>query len=257
MIRVERAGAVRRITLARPEKRNALTPAMLERLRDAIAATDGAGAVLVMGEGRSFCAGFDLSLCVGAEGEKVLRSLLTGLSETVVAMRAQPAPVVLCAHGAAVAGGCALLGGADVVVSHEDAKLGYPVVKLGISPAVSAPFLAQAIGVGHARSRLLDPSLISGRRARELGLVNVCETDADTARKRAGEIAAKMARSAAACRVTKRWALTVAGRDLGAEALEASLSIAGSDEASSRLGAIWGRAADGGAVEKETRDDAR
>ncbi len=144
MIRTETDGGVRTIVLDRPEKRNALTPAMLDDLAAGVRAVtlgkgDDAGvrAVLIRGEGRCFCAGFDLDLCRDDGPEQaVMKSFLAGLSDAIVAMRACPRPVVIAAHGAAIAGGCALLGGADLVVADRDAKLGYPVVRLGVSPAI-------------------------------------------------------------------------------------------------------------------------
>src|SRR5690606_29099547 len=110
--------------------------------------------LLLCGEGRVFCAGFDLDACRGEGGDDALRRLLRGLSAAIAGLRAQERPVVVAAHGAAIAGGCALLGSADVVVADAGAKLGYPVARLGISPAVSAPFLAPAVGAGAGR-RLL------------------------------------------------------------------------------------------------------
>ena len=80
--------------------------------------TAGLGAVVLEGEGAAFCAGFDLSLC--KENSDAMKELLTGLSGVIRAMRGCPAPVVVAAHGAAIAGGCAMLAGADVVVTHNE-----------------------------------------------------------------------------------------------------------------------------------------
>src|SRR5690606_9036453 len=84
----------------------------------------GARALLLCGEGPVFCAGFDLDTCRGEGGDEALRRLLRGLSGAIAGLRAQERPVVVAAHGAAIAGGCALLGGADVVVADAGAKLG-------------------------------------------------------------------------------------------------------------------------------------
>lgn len=123
---------------------------MLTQLDAAInAATEQDRVILLSGNGPTFCAGFDLSLC--KDDETALDALLTGLSRVVQSLRTASQPVVVAIHGAAVAGGCALIGGADVIVATRDAKMGYPVVKLGISPAVNAPFIARA-GEQHATS---------------------------------------------------------------------------------------------------------
>jgi enoyl-CoA hydratase/carnithine racemase len=164
----------------RPEKRNALTPGMVRAFVDAVESltenagdVDGPGAIVVRGEGALFCAGFDLPLCRDEPG--TLEALLEGLSEAVSAMRGCGLPVVLCAQGAALAGGCALLGGADIVVADRRCKLGYPVANLGISPAVSAPSLRTRMGPGGgaSRARLLDPGLVEAGDAQAVSLVNV------------------------------------------------------------------------------------
>ena len=147
---IEREGrSIAAVLLDRPEKRNALTPGMLEALCEALVqAPKSHDAVVLGGEGKLFCAGFDLSLCKDDPSGGVMRQLLTGLSRACAIMRRTEKPVVIAAHGAAIAGGCALLGGGDVVVSDASAKLGYPVTKIGVSPAVSAPFLSYNVTTG-------------------------------------------------------------------------------------------------------------
>ncbi len=172
-----------------------------------------------------------------------MAALLTGLSRAMRGLRRMPVPVVVCAHGAAIAGGCALLGGADVVVTERSAKLGYPVVRLGVSPAVTSPMLVQSLGYGGSRRRLLDPALFSGEDAVKEGLAHFCEADADAARVRAEGIARDLAaKPAHSVRVTKQWMNDVDGSarddDLDA-ALEASLSLAGGDEEQRRLETLW------------------
>lgn len=231
MIRRERHGPVLVLSLDRAEKRNALTPAMLARLyADVESVAADVRAVVLAGEGSVFCAGFDLRLC--AEDGEALTQLLTGLSDSVAALRRCPAPVVAAAHGAAIAGGCALLGGADVVVTDRGAKMGYPVVRLGISPAVSAPFLQAAIGWGAARARLLDPGLIDGERAVELGLAHECVERAEEVRDRAIAIATALAeKPTSGVRATKQWLNELDGAlDVRGRGLAASLAIAGSEE---------------------------
>ena len=228
MIRVDDNETVRTVTLDRPDKRNALTPEMLGDLAAAFSIGDGVRAVAVVGAGASFCAGFDLKSAPPTDDHAMLRAQLDGLSGAIVAMRTCPVPVVLGVHGAAVAGGAALLGGADVVVAEPRAKIGYPVVRLGISPAVSAPFLTGSVG-GRARGITLDATLIDGTRAHELGLVheltgNVAERTAELARTIASKPGEGVVR-------TKRWTHEVEGlRDDEIRAgLEASLGSLGPD----------------------------
>ena len=193
------------VTIARPEKRNALTPAMLDELLSEVRRLGTvAGAMVLSGEGESFCAGFDLSLC--KDDGTVMRALLSGLSHCIRAMREAACPVVVSAHGAAIAGGCAILGGADVVLTTDQALIGYPVLKLGISPAVSAPTLALATGYGAARARLLHTQLISGIDAVRIGLASESLPTRDACEARAIEVAnALAAKPRHAVEATKRW----------------------------------------------------
>jgi enoyl-CoA hydratase/carnithine racemase len=235
LVRVEIEGEIARLVIDRPEKRNALTPEMLAAMVGLIRTIpESARALLVEGKGAVFCAGFDLSLCVEPPDGSVMRALLTGLRDVIAALRALPIPVVLAAQGGAIAGGCALLGGADVVVSDAGAKIGYPVVRLGVSPGVSAPYLFGATGPGPARAMQLDPGLISGTRARELGVVHQCmdrpEEVVPAAARLAGELARKPRGGMAA---TKAWLMELeglTGDDRGARALETSISLTGGAE---------------------------
>ncbi|MGJ8635948.1 MAG: enoyl-CoA hydratase/isomerase family protein [Phycisphaerales bacterium] len=244
MIQVHTENSVTTITLDRGEKRNAMLPGMLTEFE---AAVRGVGeeikAVVVNGNGKVFCAGFDLKACGADESGETMRALLTGLSGCVVAMRACPVPVVLGVHGCAIAGGCAMLGGADVVVCERGAKLGYPVVKIGVSPAVSAAFLMSAVPHGAGRALMLDPGLIDGSRAFEVGLVHELVEDAGAVNTRVMELARSLAaKPGVGVRETKRLvnAITKGTSDLGGDGLEASLSRVGSDEERVMLGAVWG-----------------
>lgn len=182
------------VLLDRPEKRNALTPEMLDALCEALEqAPKSHDAIVLAGEGKLFCSGFDLSFCKADPSGGVMRSLLTGLSRACTIMRRAEKPVVIAAHGAAIAGGCALLGGADIVVCDLSAKLGYPVTKIGVSPAVSAPFLANNVTLGAARELLLLPELISGEFAHTKGLVHELVQTREEVRERAIVIASELA----------------------------------------------------------------
>ncbi|MGE3107810.1 MAG: enoyl-CoA hydratase/isomerase family protein [Phycisphaerales bacterium] len=235
------------IRFDRAEKRNALTPDMLAALRDAVAAASVASRVIVLGgEGESFCAGFDLSLCRG--NERGLDDLLRGLFDAVAALRRSPCPVVVAAHGAAIAGGCALLGGADFVITNSGAKFGYPVVRLGISPAVTAPFLREFAGDGGARALLLEGLIITGHDAWQIGLASDCVDQAQDVWPRAEQIARGLAaKPAPGLRATRRWLDELSQAELTNRAptmteragLEASLSVAGNAESRARLARLW------------------
>lgn len=232
--------------LDRPEKRNALTPESLELISACAAqleADPSCRALLLRGEGEIFCAGFDLTLC--RENSDALDSMLRGLSRVVRQLRRTPKPVVIAARGAAIAGGCALLAGADLVIADQAAKLGYPVVKLGISPAVNAAAMLRAVGPRAARERLLDPELVSGREALRIGLIDRCVDIPEDVIPRAQIEAAKLAEKPPhGFAQTKRWLNEIDGSDLDAQmerGLAVSLSLVGGAEERARLSAIWKR----------------
>jgi len=235
-------GPVRLVIMNRPERKNAMTPTMLNAMHAEIQrAGDEGKAVVVAGEGDAFCAGFDMKMV--HDDPSALAALLTGLSRVVRAMRRLDTPVVAAAHGAAVAGGCALLGGADIALTDQAAKLGYPVVKLGVSPAINGPTLAMLTGRGRARERMLDPGLIDGREALRIGLVHVCcdirEDVIPTAVKRAKALAAW---DRANWTQTKRHLNELDGSTDDAifdRALAASMKLVGSADQLTRVAALW------------------
>jgi 2-(1,2-epoxy-1,2-dihydrophenyl)acetyl-CoA isomerase len=242
VIRIERDSHIGILTLARPERRNALTPEMLAELAAAIGELgEWAGSVLVRGEGPVFCAGFDLGVCRDAPDGSAMRRLLTGLDDAVRAMRACPAPVVVACQGAAIAGGCALVAGGDFAVADRGATLGYPVVRLGVSPAVTAPTLLPRVGGGAARARMLDPGLMDGERAHRIGLVSSLVVTPDEVGPAAAALAAELAaKPRAGMRATKRWLNHLDGTSGGDRgALEVSLALAGGEEERALLGAFW------------------
>ncbi len=250
---LEHRGPVRVILWNRPDRRNALTPAMLAAARDAVARPGEARALVLAGRGPAFCAGFDLSLCRDHPDGRVTRALLEGLSALILALRQSPVPVVLAAHAAAIAGGCALLGGADLVVTDELARLGYPAVRLGISPAVSAPFLQSTIGPGPARPPLLDTRLLTGREAFRLGLAHELVASPADVLPRAVALAESLAaKPAPALLATRRWLDEITAHDAqrlsrtappiddpARRALDASLALTGGEEERRLLPQAW------------------
>lgn len=248
LVRTESDG-IRVITLDRADKRNAMTPEMFALLREAVGGLGDDRALVLAGEGNVFCGGFDLKMCLDTPG--TLRTLLVELSAVIGDLRALEIPVVIAAHGAAIAGGCALLGAADYVVTNDDAKLGYPVVKLGVSPAVSAPFLRRLVGDGRCRERLLDVELISGKEAARIGLASESVARAEDVLPRAIEVARTLAaKPGVGFWRTKAWLNELDDadsrsrgfadvRDEAERALQASLLIEGSEEEREMLTAMF------------------
>jgi len=180
---VERDGPVLRVTLSRPERRNAFDAALIAALADAFADVGDARAVLLSGEGASFCAGADvewqrasIELTFDANVEDAMR--LYRMLETIDSC---PAPVVARVHGYALGGGSALASCCDVVVSAPDAVFGFPEVRLGIVPAVVSPFVLAKIGASAGRRYFLTGERFDAETALRIGLVHEIAADLEAA----------------------------------------------------------------------------
>lgn len=165
---------IARLSLNRPEARNALSIDLLEELnaraRD-LAQRREATVLLLAGTGKAFCAGLDLKAVLSdPAGAKRLLHLL---ADFTLALRALPMVTLAKVNGAAIGGGCGIACASDIAITHADAKLGFPEVDLGICPAVVAPWVVRKVGVGRARKILLTGGLLSGKDAFDLGVVDL------------------------------------------------------------------------------------
>ncbi|MEM0983422.1 MAG: enoyl-CoA hydratase/isomerase family protein [Planctomycetota bacterium] len=173
---LEHDGAVARLTLNRPDARNAFSIEMLHDLHarlDEFGDGGDAKVVVITGAGKSFAAGMDLKqVVVDESGPELPGQLLASLGRFNLRLRRLPQVTVARVNGAAIGGGCGLACACDIAVSHADAKLGYPEVDLGICPAVVAPILVRKIGAGPARKVLLMGGIMSGEEAYRIGIVD-------------------------------------------------------------------------------------
>src|SRR4051794_38237370 len=182
-LRIERDGGVLRITLAKPERRNAFDAALIADLQDAFSDVGDARVVVLAGDGPSFCAGADVewqraSIDLGFE-ENVDDALrLYRMMETLDAC---PAPLVTAVQGFALGGGSGLVACSDVVVAAPDATFGFTEVRLGIIPAVISPFVLAKIGPGAARRLFVTGERFGAETALRIGLVHVLAEDLDAA----------------------------------------------------------------------------
>jgi len=181
-LRVERDRAVLWITLARPERRNAFDAALIAELTEAFGDVGDARAVVLAGDGPSFCAGADvewqraaLDVTYDENVEDAYR--LYRMLETIDGC---PAPVVARIHGFALGGGSGLAACADVAVAAKDTVFGFSEVKLGIVPAVISPFVLAKIGSA-ARRYFLTGERFDARTALRIGLVHDVAADLDAA----------------------------------------------------------------------------
>jgi methylglutaconyl-CoA hydratase len=178
-LKVQRDGHVLRVTLARPERRNAFDAALIAELADAFADVGDARAVLLEGEGSSFCAGADvdwqraaIDLSYDDNVEDAMR-----LYRMLEAVDSCPAPVVCCVHGFALGGGSGLVACADIAIAWPDAVFGFTEVRLGIVPAVISPFVLPRIGDA-ARRYFATGERFDAATALRIGLVSEVAEDA-------------------------------------------------------------------------------
>jgi methylglutaconyl-CoA hydratase len=172
-----------RITLARPERRNAFDAALIRELTEAFADVGDSRAVVLAGDGQSFCAGADvdwqrsaIDLSYDENVEDALR--LFRMLETIDSC---PAPVVARVQGFALGGGSGLVCCTDVAVAAPDAVFGFSEVKLGIVPAVISPFVFPRIGSAAARRFFLTGERFDAGTALRIGLVHEVGEDLDEA----------------------------------------------------------------------------
>ncbi len=231
------------ITLADQNRRNALSTVMFDALEAAIATVETNDATKVLrlrAEGSAFCAGFDLR-AMAEEG--MLPEFLNRLGGLCRRLRELHAVVVMEVQGPAIAGGCALVSAGDIVHASPDATFGYPVHRLGISPAVSLPTLMGGAGFGAARRLALSGQLVDARTARHLGLVHRLASDREALALAVDESCRRLASFDATCvRETKRYLnhLDLTDREEGFDStLDASVKTARLPEADRRLRAAY------------------
>ena len=205
-VRVE-AGPVVRVTLARPERRNALDPGLIGALTEAFLAAGEARAVVLAGDGPSFCAGADVDWMrssVDLDYEQNVEDALR-LRDLLDAIDGCPAPVVARVHGHALGGGAGLVACADVALAARGTVFGFTEVKLGIVPAVISPFVLARIG-GAARRWFVTGERFDAGTALHIGLVDEVADDLDAAVECV--VAEVLAAGPQATRIAKRLART-------------------------------------------------
>lgn len=177
---IGREGAVTRVTLNRPDVRNAFNDRMIEELADWAASIRVGGPTRVAvldGAGKVFCAGADLnwmSRMIDYSHDENVRDA-RALGRMFDALNTLPVPLIGRVHGAALGGGAGLAAVCDIVVAAEDAVFGFTEAKLGIVPAVISPFVIAKIGQSAARELFLTAARFPAARAKEIGLVHVVE----------------------------------------------------------------------------------
>jgi len=180
-LRVEREGPVLRVTLARPERRNAFDAALIDELAAAFADVGDARAVVLTGDGASFSAGADIEWMRSSVELSFDENLADALRLRAMldAIDGCPAPVIAAVQGHALGGGCGLIACCDIVIASPEAQFAFSEVKLGIVPAVISPFALAKIGTSAARRWFVTGERFEAEVALRIGLIH--EIDADLA----------------------------------------------------------------------------
>lgn len=190
-VRYETDGRVARITLHRPEKLNAIDPEMPGQLRDAVEranADEEVRVILLSGEGRAFCSGYDLEIFaeqprpVPGSQEMPWDPMedyrqMGHFRDCFMSLWESPAPVVCKVHGFAVAGGSDIALCSDQIVMGDHAKIGYPPARVWGCPTTA--MWVYRVGLEQAKRMLLTGDLVDGREAAEMGLVSESVPEAD------------------------------------------------------------------------------
>jgi methylglutaconyl-CoA hydratase len=171
-----------RITLRRPEKRNALDRETLLRIREELGASERnpeARVVILSGEGKDFCSGADLSELQRVRDSSILENLDDArlLGELFLEMRRHALPIVAAVRGRALAGGCGLATAADLILASDTAKFGYPEVNIGFVPAMVMAILRRNVSEKRAFELLTTGKVIDATEALRVGLVNEVHAD--------------------------------------------------------------------------------
>lgn len=174
---------VARITLNRPEKRNALDDEMIAEIRGGLgeSANDGAvHLVLITGAGDDFCAGADLAAIEQLSHGTVMENVADArrLGDLFLEMRRHPRPIIAAVRGRALAGGCGIATAADFALAAESAQFGYPELKIGFVPAMVMATLRRSVSEKRALELLATGEIIPARTALEIGMITRVFADA-------------------------------------------------------------------------------
>jgi methylglutaconyl-CoA hydratase len=188
-------GEIATLTLNRPDKRNAVTTAMISEVLTALDVIEKSHTrvVIVTGAGKAFCAGMDLEMLAAiakqspAENQEDSRRIAKMLRR----LWSFPRPLIAVVNGAAYAGGCGIATLCDFTLASPEAKFGYTEVKIGFLPAIVSVFLTRQIGEKRSRDLLLTGRIIDAAEAKEFGLVSEV-VPADRLFDRAQELAAEL-----------------------------------------------------------------
>jgi len=199
---------VARITLNRPEKRNALNAELIAAVRDSLersAKDENVRVVLITGAGPDFCSGADLAGLDRTAEAGVLDHIGTArhMADAFLEMRQHPRPVVAAVRGRALAGGCGLATACDLILAAESAQFGYPEVKIGFVPAMVMAILRRSVSEKRALELIVTGEIITAAQAHAVGMINRVFPDAEFEARVEDYVAALASKSASAVTLSK------------------------------------------------------
>jgi methylglutaconyl-CoA hydratase len=181
---VEKKDGIARVTLNRPEVRNAFDDALIKALHDAFVSLgkdSSVRAVVLAGNGPAFCAGADLNWMKRMAGYGYEQNLADAraLADMLAALDRMPKPTIARVHGPAFAGGTGLVAACDIAVGAPEAKFCFSEAKLGLSPATISPHVIRAIGERAARRYFLTAEVFDAPEAFRIGLLSILAEELD------------------------------------------------------------------------------
>jgi methylglutaconyl-CoA hydratase len=178
MLEVTKKDGVARVTLNRPELRNAFDDVLIGKLRAAfedIAADKSTRVMVLAGNGTAFCAGADLNWMKRMSGYSYDENVADAkaLAEMLATLDRLPKPTIARVHGAVFAGGTGLVAACDIAVGTPEAKMCLSEAKLGLSPATISPYVIRAMGEREARRYFLTAELFDAQEAFRIGMLSL------------------------------------------------------------------------------------
>jgi methylglutaconyl-CoA hydratase len=209
VLRYEADGPIARLTLNRPDKRNALSAELIERLVAALDRADADPAVRVVslrGAGLDFSAGADLAAVRRIIDAEVMENVTDAdrLAELFLRIRRVDKPVVAIVHGRALAGGCGLATACDLVLAGESARFGYTEIRIGFVAAMVAAMLRREVSQKRAYEMVALGEIYTAAEMERYGIVNRVFPDAELDERAESFLATLAEQSPSATMLTKR-----------------------------------------------------
>lgn len=199
---------IARVTLNRPDKRNALDAEIVGEIKAALqqaATEENVRVVLITGAGKDFCSGADLAALQQISTATVMENIADArnLGELFLQMRGHPRPIIAAVRGRALAGGCGIATACDIVLAAESAQFGYPEVNIGFIPAMVMAILRRSVSEKRAFELITRGDILGAQTACEIGMINRVFADYEFAEKVEEYIGQMAAKSASAVSLSK------------------------------------------------------